>query len=124
MRVLVVGRGGDEPVADGRLDGATVSALADFDGSLARAGILLAGERLRPTAEGVRVRGSSRRVAVTDGPPVETAPITSVWLWQVRSLDEAVEWARRCPLTAAGGELELRPVAEAVPDPPIRAIPT
>ncbi len=92
-----------------------ITEMGKYNEELAAAGVLLAGEGLLPSARGKRVQidGSQRRVI--DGPFAETKElIAGFWLWQVRSMDEAVEWARRCPAPMPGeqSELELRPVAE------------
>lgn len=92
--------------------------LADmgrFNEELVKAGVLLAGEGLKPSSQGARVRFSGKQREVVDGPFAETKElIAGFWLWQVRSLDEAKEWARRCPNPfAIDSELEIRPVFEA-----------
>jgi hypothetical protein len=81
-----------------------------------RAGVLLAGEGLQPSSRGVRVRYSGSERTVIDGPFTEAKELVAgFWLWQVRSLDEAIAWARRCPNPMPGseGEIEIRPVMEA-----------
>jgi hypothetical protein len=89
--------------------------MGRFNEELARAGVLLAGEGLHPSSKGVRVRFSGASRSVVDGPFAETKELVAgFWLWQVRSMDEAVEWVRRCPNPhAGGGEIEIRPVFEA-----------
>ncbi len=88
--------------------------MTRFNEELVKAGVMLAGEGLKPTAHGARVSfdGSGRRVI--DGPFTETRElIAGYWLWQVRSLEEAIEWVRRCPNpTGSTGEIEIRPVYE------------
>lgn len=91
-------------------------AMGAFNEELVKAGIMLAGEGLKPSSDGARVRfsGASRRVI--DGPFAETKELVAgFWLWQVRSLEEAIEWARRCPNPFDDGEseLEIRPLYEA-----------
>ena len=90
-------------------------AMGRFNEELVNAGVMLAGEGLHPSARGVRVAfdGSQRRVI--DGPFAETRELVAgFWLWQVRSLDEAIEWAKRCPNPMPGpSELEIRPIFEA-----------
>ena len=81
-----------------------------------KVGILLAGDGLHPSRKGKRVRFAHGQKTVSDGPFAETEElIAGYWIWQVKSLDEAVEWARRCPDPMPGeeSELELRPVFEA-----------
>ena len=80
-----------------------------------KAGILLAGEGLQSSANGARVRFSGGKRTVIDGPFAETRElIAGFWLWQVRSLDEAIEWVKRCPNPFDGeSEIEIRQVFEA-----------
>ena len=97
----------------------TEKLLADmgkFNEELVNAGIMLAGEGLQPSAKGKRIQFSGSNRTVVDGPFAETKElIAGYWIWQVRSMDEAVEWARRCPDPMPGeeGELEIRPIFEA-----------
>ncbi|MBO0758693.1 MAG: YciI family protein [Bradyrhizobiaceae bacterium] len=94
--------------------------LADmgaFNEKLAKAGVLLAGEGLKPSAEGARVRFSGSKRLVIDGPFAETKELLAgFWLWQVSSLQEAVEWLKQCPCPSPDDEeteVEIRPVFEA-----------
>jgi hypothetical protein len=89
--------------------------MGRFNEELVKAGIMLAGEGLKPSAQGARVRFSGKTRTVIDGPFAETKElIAGFWLWQVRSLQEAIEWARRCPNPFnVDSELEIRPVFEA-----------
>jgi len=97
----------------------TEKLLADmgkFNEELVNAGIMLAGEGLQPSVKGKRIQFSGSNRTVVDGPFAETKElIAGYWIWQVRSMDEAVEWARRCPDPMPGeeGELEIRPIFEA-----------
>ena len=88
--------------------------MTRFNEALVKAGVMLAGEGLKPTSQGARVRFHGDKRSVVDGPFTETGElIAGYWLWQVRSLEEAIEWARRCPNpTGADGEIEIRPVYE------------
>lgn len=89
--------------------------MTEYNEQLAKAGILLAGEGLKPSSEGARVRFSGRDRSVTDGPFAETKELVAgFWLWQVRSMEEAIEWAKRCPNPMPGedSDLEIRPVFE------------
>ena len=89
--------------------------MGRFNEALVQAGVLLAGEGLQPSAKGVRVRFDDGRRSVIDGPFAETKELVAgFWLWQVHSLEEAVEWARRCPHPFEHGEaeIEIRPVYE------------
>jgi hypothetical protein len=87
--------------------------MGKFNEELVKAGVMLAGEGLHPSSKGARVRFSGDKRTVTDGPFTETKELVAGY-WQVRSMDEAIEWAKRCPNPMEqGGELELRPVFEA-----------
>ena len=90
--------------------------MGAFNEELVKAGIMLAGEGLHPSAKGKRIQFSGGKRTVVDGPFAETKElIAGYWIWQVKSMDEAVEWARRCPDPMPGedAELEIRPVFEA-----------
>jgi len=90
-----------------------LAAMGNFNEQLVKAGVMLAGEGLHPTARGKRVRFEGSKRTVIDGPFAETKElIAGFWLWQVKSLEEAVEWIKRAPFDG-GAELELRPVFEA-----------
>ncbi|WP_257388251.1 YciI family protein [Tahibacter caeni] len=89
--------------------------MGRYNEELVKAGIMLAGEGLHPSSRGARVRFSGTAREVVDGPFAETKElIAGFWLWQVRDLDEAIEWVKRCPNpTGAESEIEIRPVFEA-----------
>jgi hypothetical protein len=89
--------------------------MGAFNEELMKAGILLAGEGLRPSSKGARVRFSGPRRSVVDGPFAETKELVAgFWLWQVRSMEEAIEWVKRCPNPMPGdSEIEIRQVVEA-----------
>jgi hypothetical protein len=89
--------------------------MGRYNEALVRAGIMLAGEGLHPSSRGVRVRFSGKQRTVTEGPFAETRELLAgFWLWQVRSMDEAIEWVRRCPNPHdEDTEVEIRPVFEA-----------
>ncbi len=91
-----------------------LAAMGEFNESLVKAGILLAGDGLKPSRFGRRVRFSGRNRTVTDGPFAETKELVAgFWMWQVRSLDEAVEWVKRCPNPMlTDSDVEIRPVYE------------
>ena len=115
MRVMVIIKANEVSEA-GVLPGEKMlTEMGKFNEELVRAGVMLAGEGLHPSSKGKRVRFSGTQKTVIDGPFAETKElIAGFWLWQVRSMEEAVEWARRCPNPMpGGGELELRPVFEA-----------
>src|SRR5271170_2788906 len=86
--------------------------MGKFNEELVRAGVMLAAEGLRPSAQGKRVRFSGRSRSVVDGPFTETKELVAgFWLWQVRSIDEAVEWVKRCPNPMlVDSDIEIRPV--------------
>ena len=89
--------------------------MGRFNESLVKAGILLAGEGLKPTRQGKRVHFSGKHRTVTDGPFTETKELVAgFWLWQVHSIEEAVEWVKRCPNPMlTDSDIEIRPVFEA-----------
>ena len=87
-----------------------------FNEELVKAGILLAADGLQPSSKGKRVRFGAGKKVVVDGPFTETKELVAgYWLWQVKSMDEAVEWVRRCPDPMPGeqSEIEIRPLYEA-----------
>jgi hypothetical protein len=91
----------------------TFAAMGKFNEELVKAGVLLAGEGLQPSSKGKRVRFSGKELTVIDGPFPETKElIGGFWLWQVKSMDEAVEWLKRAPF-GGGAEVEIRQVYEA-----------
>jgi hypothetical protein len=114
MRVMVIVKASPESEAGVMPDTALLEAMGRFNEELAKAGVLLAGEGLHPSSRGVRVRYEGARRTVIDGPFAETKELVcGFWLWQVRSMDEAIEWARRCPNPHAEPcEVEIRPVFE------------
>jgi hypothetical protein len=90
--------------------------MAEFNEELVRAGVMLAGDGLHPSSKGKRVRFSNGRKTVIDGPFAETKElIAGYWIWQLSSIEEAVEWVRRCPDPMPGeeSEIEIRPLYEA-----------
>ena len=89
-----------------------MEAMGAFNEELTRAGVMLAGEGLKPSREGKRVQFSGPARRVVDGPFTETKELVAgFWLWQVRSLDEAVEWVKRCPNPMpTDSEIEIRPL--------------
>jgi hypothetical protein len=91
----------------------TFAAMGKFNEELVKAGVMLAGEGLQPSSKGKRVRFSGRQRTVIDGPFAETKElIAGFWLWQVKSMEEAVEWLKRAPFDG-GTEVEIRQVYEA-----------
>lgn len=115
MRVMVIVKASKESEAGVLPDTELLAAMGKFNEDLVKAGVMLAGEGLHPSRRGVRVRYAGASRTVTDGPFAETKELVAgFWLWQVRSMDEAIEWARRCPNPHPGEcEVEIRPVFEA-----------
>jgi hypothetical protein len=92
-----------------------LEAMGRFNEELVKAGVMLAGEGLKPSSQGVRVRFDGAKRSVIDGPFAETKELVAgFWIWQVKSIEEAVEWAKRCPNPMPGpSEIEIRPIFEA-----------
>lgn len=92
-----------------------LEAMGKFNEELVQAGVMLAGDGLRPSSHGARVAFDGAQRRVIDGPFAETRELVAgFWLWQVRSLDEAIEWVKRCPNPMPGpSEIEIRPLFEA-----------
>ena len=92
-----------------------LTAMGKVNEELVQAGIMLAGEGLKPSSAGKRVHFSGPRRTVVDGPFAETKELVAgFWLWQVKSMDEAVEWVRRCPNPMlTDSDIEIRPIFEA-----------
>jgi hypothetical protein len=88
--------------------------MGRFNEELIRAGIMLAGDGLKPSRFGKRIHFSGTKRSVIDGPFAETKELVAgFWIWQVRSMEEAIEWARRCPNPMPGpSDLEIRPIWE------------
>jgi hypothetical protein len=89
--------------------------MGKFNEELIKAGIMLAGDGLKPSKFGKRIHFSGTKRSVTDGPFAEAKELVAgFWIWQVRSMEEAIEWARRCPNPMPGpSDLEIRPIWEA-----------
>jgi hypothetical protein len=90
--------------------------MGQFNEELVKAGVMLAGEGLHPSSKGARVRFSRAKRTVIDGPFAETKELVAgFWLWQVKSLEEAIEWVKRCPnpFPDTESEVEIRPIFEA-----------
>ena len=116
MRVMVIVKATKNSEA-GIMPGEKLLAdMGKFNEELVKSGVMLAGDGLHPSRKGKRVRFAGGRRTVIDGPFTETKElIAGYWLWQVKSMDEAVEWVRRCPDPMPGEEatIEIRPVFEA-----------
>jgi len=92
-----------------------LAAMGRFNEELAQAGVMLAGEGLKPSSNGARVQFSGASRTVVDGPFAETKELVAgYWIWQCKSLDEAIEWVKRCPNPMPGdSEIEIRQIFEA-----------
>ena len=114
MRVMVMVKATRQSEAGVMPDERLLADMGRFNEELVKAGIMLAGEGLHPSSKGARVRFSGTSREVVDGPFAETKELVAgFWLWQVRSMDEAIEWVRRCPNPHAGpSEIEIRQVFE------------
>jgi hypothetical protein len=113
MRVMVIVKASKESEAGQMPSTEMLAAMGKYNEELAKAGVMLAMDGLHPTSRGKRVRFSGRQRTVIDGPFAETKElIAGFWLWQVKSIDEAVEWLKRAPFDEET-EVELRPVFEA-----------
>jgi hypothetical protein len=115
MRVIVIVKASKESEAGVMPDEKMLAEMGKYNEELVKAGIMLAGEGLHPSSRGKRVRFSGTNRTVVDGPFAETKELMAgYWLWQVKSMDEAVEWLKKCPNPHNGvSEVELRPVFEA-----------
>jgi hypothetical protein len=116
MKVMVIVKATENSEAGVMPSETLLREMGAFNEELVKAGIMLAGEGLHPSTKGKRIRFSGGKRTVVDGPFAETKElIAGYWVWQVRSMEEAVDWARRCPDPMPGeeGELEIRPIFEA-----------
>jgi hypothetical protein len=115
MRVMVIVKADKDSEAGVMPSEKLLAEMGAYNEELVKAGIMLAGEGLHPSSKGKRVLFSGEKRSVTDGPFAETKElIAGFWLWQVKSMDEAVEWVKRCPNPMLGeSEIEIRPVFEA-----------
>jgi hypothetical protein len=114
MRFMVMVKANETTEGGAMPDERMLTEMGKYNEELVNAGVMLAGEGLHPSSKGARIDFSGERRIVTDGPFVETKElIAGFWIWQVDSLDEAIEWAKRCPNpTGAEGALEIRQVFE------------
>jgi hypothetical protein len=115
MRVMVIIKANKESEAGVLPDEKFLTEMGQYNEELVKAGVMLAGEGLHPSSKARRVRFSGGKVSVIDGPFAETKElIAGFWMWQVKSMDEAVEWLKRCPspADAPDGEIEIRQVFE------------
>jgi len=115
MRVMVIVKANKDSEAGVMPSEKLLADMGKFNEELVKAGVMLAGDGLHPSSKGKRVHFAGGKKTVLDGPFSETKElIAGYWIWQVRSMEEALEWAKRCPDPMPGqeGELELRPVFE------------
>ena len=115
MRVMVIIKANEESEAGGMPSEQMLTEMGNYNEELVKAGVMLAGEGLHPSAKGKRVRFDGAKRTVIDGPFAETKElIAGYWLWKVNSIDEAVEWLKKCPNPMEGvSDVEIRPVFDA-----------
>jgi len=116
MRVMVIVKATKNSEAGQPPSAELLGAMGKYNEELVKAGVMLAGEGLHPSAKGKRVLFGGGTKKIVDGPFTETKElIAGFWIWQVKSMEEAIEWVRRCPDPMPGeeGVLEVRPVFEA-----------
>jgi hypothetical protein len=112
MRVMVLVPADENSEQGVMPDAKLLTEMGNFNEELVKAGVMLAGEGLHPTSKAARVRFDGDKRTVIDGPFTESKElIAGYWLWQVRDMDEAIEWIKRAPF-GGGTEIELRPVFE------------
>jgi hypothetical protein len=113
MKVMVLVKASPESEAGVMPTRDLLAQMTAYNEELAKAGVMLAGEGLHPTARGVRIRFDGDARTVTDGPFAETKELLAgYWLWRVESMDDAVEWLKRAPFDG-GAEVEIRQVFDA-----------
>ena len=115
MRFMVIIKADKNTEAGQLPDEKLLTEMGQFNEELVKAGIMLAGEGLHPSSQGARVRFTGGQTTVIDGPFAETKElIAGFWMWQTKSLAEAIEWVKRCPNpSGADVEIEIRQVFEA-----------
>src|SRR5689334_5783347 len=112
MRVMVIVKASKESEAGQMPTTELLAAMGKYNEELAKAGIMKSGDGLHPSSKGKRVRFSGKDQTVIDGPFTETKElIAGFWIWQVKSMDEAVQWLKRAPFDG-GTEVEIRPFFE------------
>lgn len=114
MRVMVMIKADAQSEAGEMPTDDILTRMGNYNEELVKAGVMLGGEGLKDSSQGKRLRLQGSSVSVTDGPFAETKElIAGFWIWQVKSMDEALAWAKRCPTSAdQPTELELRPIFE------------
>jgi hypothetical protein len=112
MRVMVLVKADKNSEKGAMPDKQILTDMGNFNEELVKAGIMLAGEGLRPTSQAKRVRFDGKKRTVIDGPFTETKELVAgFWIWKVKSMDEAVEWLKKAPF-GGGTEIEIRPIFE------------
>lgn len=113
MRVIVFVKANKDSEAGVLPNTEIIAAMTRYNEELVKAGVMLAGEGLKPSSQGARVRFEANKRTVIDGPFPETKElIAGYWIWKVNSLEHAIEWLKRAPFDG-GVEIELRPIFEA-----------
>jgi hypothetical protein len=112
MRFMVMVKATKDSEAGKMPDEKLLSAMGKFNEELVKAGVMLAGEGLHPSSKGKRVRFSGSQRTVVDGPFTETKELVAgFWIWQCKSMEEALEWVKRCPNPMpTESEIEVRPI--------------
>jgi hypothetical protein len=112
MRVMVLVKADQDSEAGVMPTGDLLREMGNFNEELVKAGVMLAGEGLKASSHGARVKFTGKKTSVTDGPFTETKELVAgFWIWQVKSLEEAIQWLKRAPFQDT--EVEIRPIAEA-----------
>ena len=112
MRVMVIVPGNKDSEAGVLPSKELLTEMGKFNEELVKAGVMLMGEGLHPTSKGVRLKFSEEKPTVIDGPFIESKELVAgFWLWQVKSMEEAIDWLKRAPF-GGGVEIEIRPVFE------------
>ena len=115
MRFMVIVKATEESESGAMPSTELLAEMGKYNEELVKAGIMLAGEGLHPSSKGARVRFDGSKRTVTDGPFAETKELVAgYWIWQCGSLDEAIEWVKKCPNPMSGpSEIEIRQIFEA-----------
>jgi hypothetical protein len=115
MRVMVIIKANKDSEAGVMPSEKLLADMGNFNEELVKAGVMLAGDGLHPSSKGARVRFKGDKRTVTEGPFAETKELVAgFWIWKVNSMDEAIEWVKRCPNpTGDEAEVEIRPIFEA-----------
>jgi hypothetical protein len=112
MRVMVIVKASKESEAGQMPSTEVLAKMGTYNEELVKAGVMLAGDGLRPSSQGKRVRFSGANRTIVDGPFAETKElIAGFWIWRVKSMDDAIEWLKRAPFDG-GTEIEVRPIFE------------